>query len=635
MLAMSLALVADVETINGTTWFFQATGEGVEITYGVEAAVSPKPTGVLSIPSILGGRTVVSIGPYAFYDCSGLNRVMIPSSVKRIGEYAFYGCRGLDDLILPGFLSEIGNYAFYGCRGLEDVTVPGSVGTIGEYAFADCLSLERVVLQAGLKTIGGSAFYGNHALGEVTVPGSVELIGPQAFYDCVGLKRAVLQPGVANIGDGAFYGCTSLSEAVIPGSVASIGAAAFGGCSGLTALNIGSGVREVGVGAFAGCYRLKTLAIPSSMVTIWGTAFSGCKGLKSVSIDPGVQTIGDGAFYECGLTSVRVPASVTAIGIEAFAACSSLGVAVVPKALEEMVVINQVFSGTPASVIYVDETEAGPGGGGGSGGVLPEPSGSGGSAKPVALFEKAQSVFGALYGADGSLAGVVQLKAGKANSKGVTRVSGTATLMDGKKASAKSVSMTVSASGTASGTLSFRAPIGDVALTLSKDGSFSFANGAYSAKKATVGGALSTDSLTFDVAMGTLPDFGEGWQVISAAFPNAVKIAVAGGKKWTLQAVSTLRYKKNRETGKYELEGLGDAKKPNVSGLRLSYSASTGRFKGNFKLYATNASVTPEGKPPKLKKVTVNVSGFMVDGVGTGEAASKSPALGPWAVSVK
>ena len=40
------------------------------------------------------------------------------------------------------------------------------------------------------------------------------------------------------------------------------------------------------------------------------------------------------------------------------------------------------------------------------------------------------------------------------------------------------------------------------------------------------------------------------------------------------------------------------------------------------------------GKAPKLKKFTVNVIGFVVDGVGYGEATLKKPA-GAWAVTVE
>ena len=51
-------------------------------------------------------------------------------------------------------------------------------------------------------------------------------------------------------------------------------------------------------------------------------------------------------------------------------------------------------------------------------------------------------------------------------------------------------------------------------------------------------------------------------------------------------------------------------------------------------MYATNEATTPAGKSPKLKKYTVNVIGFVVDGKGEGQAVLKKPA-GTWAVTVE
>ena len=47
-----------------------------------------------------------------------------------------------------------------------------------------------------------------------------------------------------------------------------------------------------------------------------------------------------------------------------------------------------------------------------------------------------------------------------------------------------------------------------------------------------------------------------------------------------------------------------------------------------------NEATTPSGKVPKLKKHTVNVIGFVVDGKGYGEVTLKKPA-GTWAVAVQ
>ena len=118
------------------------------------------------------------------------------------------------------------------------------------------------------------------------------------------------------------------------------------------------------------------------------------------------------------------------------------------------------------------------------------------------------------------------------------------------------------------------------------------------------------------------------------------------GTKWTVAKALSLKYQKIKEENgsvRYELP-IPDG---NVAGLKLKYTAKNGQFKGSFKLYATdadggasasghdNGGVAASGRKPKLKKYTVNVVGFVVDGVGTGEARCKKPAAGPWTVTVE
>ena len=47
------------------------------------------PGGAVDVPATINGLPVTSIGYIAFYDCTNLTSVTIPSSVTSIGEEAF------------------------------------------------------------------------------------------------------------------------------------------------------------------------------------------------------------------------------------------------------------------------------------------------------------------------------------------------------------------------------------------------------------------------------------------------------------------------------------------------------------------------------------------------------------------
>ena len=254
-------------------------------------------------------------------------------------------------------------------------------------------------------------------------------------------------------------------------------------------------------------------------------------------------------------------------------------------------------------------------------------------------FAKAQTSMGALYDAGGALIGVVQMKAGKKGKNGTAKMSASVMLMNGKKLSAKAITMDVSG-GVA--TLVFKAPIGSMKLTLMKNGAFKIEGaGGSHVVDVDVGENLPNGDRTFRVDVGTSsPKFDSGFKLLKEAFRETVVLKVTGGKKLDAGKAAVLKYTKNKTGGMYELQGLDDPARLNVMGLKLSYKPKTGAFKGSFKLYATNEAAILAGKSPKLKKYTVNVTGFFIaaDGGpkrGIGTASVKNLSTGQWAVVIE
>ena len=94
----------------------------------------------------------------AFYGCSNLTELVIPSNVKMINDairkdwtgYNYYGvfenCTSLTKVTIGDSnkdidLTTIGSEAFQGCKLLESVTIGRAVGSIGNNVFSDCTKL--------------------------------------------------------------------------------------------------------------------------------------------------------------------------------------------------------------------------------------------------------------------------------------------------------------------------------------------------------------------------------------------------------------------------------------------------------------------------------------------------------------
>ena len=250
------------------------------------------------------------LGDYAFYGCSGLTSLTLPSSVTSIGSYAFYGCSGLASLTLPSSVTLIDESAFAGCSGLTSLTILPGVTSIGWYAFEDCSGLTSLTLPSSVTSIGSYAFYGCSGLTSLTIPSSVTSIGYKAFAYCSGLTSLTLPSSVTSIGDEAFVYCSGLTSLTLPSSVTSIGDEAFAYCSGLTSLTLPSSVTSIGESAFKGCSGLTSLTIPSGVTSIGSYAFYGCSGLTSIYVYlEKTPKLGKDIFKECDakICTVYVP----------------------------------------------------------------------------------------------------------------------------------------------------------------------------------------------------------------------------------------------------------------------------------------------------------------------------------------
>ena len=107
------------------------------------------------------------------WSCSRLSRVTVGRSVETIGDYAFYGNKRLKTVSLPASVKSIGKSAFRGCTALTKITLGRNVTKIGTAAFYGDKKLKTIVISsAKLKSVGKQAFKGIYTKAVVKAPKS-------------------------------------------------------------------------------------------------------------------------------------------------------------------------------------------------------------------------------------------------------------------------------------------------------------------------------------------------------------------------------------------------------------------------------------------------------------------------------
>ncbi len=239
--------------------------------------------GTYTVPTLISGKIVVEIGPYAFQTQEGLSNIILPESITTLADNAFNGCLRLCSISGMNNVQKIGNEAFLGCRDLNSISSLEKLTYIGYNAFKNCTSLS-----------------------EITIPNSVSYIGQATFAGCNNLNLTVSADNPNYSAEGNILynkdkttlisACNVASVINIPTTVTSISPYAFDGNSKLTELHI-EHTPNIGQLAFANCENLTsvyfysytipamdsgaflnddfTLYVPHSLQGTYQTAFVG------------------------------------------------------------------------------------------------------------------------------------------------------------------------------------------------------------------------------------------------------------------------------------------------------------------------------------------------------------------------
>ena len=323
---------------------FTYSSDGSVITIDVYTGMG----GHVDIPETIEDLPVTSIGYSAFYQCTGLDSVTLPSNVVSIGDWAFGECTGLASVTILGRVVRFGDSAFSSCSALTSIMIPSSVTSIGSQAFYSCTNLMSITVaddNAAYSSTNGVLFdkgqttliqYPGGKVGDYTIPDSVAGIGDRAFSSCSGLTSVTIPGSVTSIGAQAFNPCgrlLSITVAYDNASYSSTNGVLFNKeqtsllqCPGgkVGSYTIPGSVTSIGDFAFFSCFGLTGVIIPNTVISLGLFSFSSCSGLTSVTIPEGVDSLYDNAFYSCAnLSSVffkGIPPSY--VGYDVFSSCS-------------------------------------------------------------------------------------------------------------------------------------------------------------------------------------------------------------------------------------------------------------------------------------------------------------------------
>ena len=198
-----------------------------------------------------------------------INYLTIPASVVTIGNYAFYNCSGLISVTFNEGLETIGMFAFANCSYLSKVTLPSTVKIIDQQAFSNCVKLSNVTLNEGLEYLGSNAFNGCEKLTTISLPSTLKYIGSGVFSG-TGITYNEYENG--------YYLGNETNNYMVFVSMKD---------RTISTCNINSNTVIIAPSAFGNSWvnngALTTVNIPLSLRTICDYAFDGCPALSEIN----------------------------------------------------------------------------------------------------------------------------------------------------------------------------------------------------------------------------------------------------------------------------------------------------------------------------------------------------------------
>ncbi len=324
-------------------------------------AAGADPTGAKTIPATVTyddvEYTVITVSGSAFQNQTGITSITLPNTVTTIGNSAFKGCTGLTSFNMPDSVTRIGSNVFMDCSNLASVHLSsnlerdtnGNRQLIG--TFKNCTALTTVRVPAGMDTLANT-FNGSGVtniilmrVGSTQFPGSTYV--PVDDFSTV--KVYVIEGGAVGgtsassivasnkfVHDGQmYYKATGDDTATAMGPLPDVtltGAVTIPSKIGNYTIN------RINDQAFATylnqhCEYITSMTVPDTVTAIGINVFYGESALESITLSKNLTGTLHGTFYGCtSLTSITIPEGIDTLHMT-FNGCSALTTVKLPSTI--------------------------------------------------------------------------------------------------------------------------------------------------------------------------------------------------------------------------------------------------------------------------------------------------------------
>ena len=244
------------------------------------------------LPTQIEGVAITKLGSI-FKNNTMVKEVVIPEGYTEIADEAFYGCTALEIVYIPSTITQMGKNIFYNNNMVYNA--PSNL----PFANDDSYILSGIYTSLSLNASTGNwtdkAYFihkNSHFDADSKIiyeyGGGIEesrILRYSGTDSTVTVPATIENIAVKEIYYFAFYGIQTLNSVTLSEGIESIGSSAFEGCSALKTVSLPQSLTAIGGGAFKDCSNLTTITIPREVNIIGDYVFTGCTALTSISFE--------------------------------------------------------------------------------------------------------------------------------------------------------------------------------------------------------------------------------------------------------------------------------------------------------------------------------------------------------------